>query len=155
MKNNQLEKALKMVNRTGEKMLIMDKDSDKVFALMDLDDYEFLLDHDSEMIENYDEEEMMNKIDRDLKYWREHHEDEEEDFDNFDSLEDEDWIPEPEEINEHIDLGDKENKEEPLNIIPLDQRNGQPLNILKEESLDDLPADDLEENDKFYLEPVE
>jgi len=171
MKNKQLNKALELVSRTGDKILVMDQESDKVFALMDLDEYEFLLDHDSELIENYNEEEMFNKLDRDLKHWREYHEedegekedesfvdlnsiDEQDGLDNLSDLEEnEEWSEEPVGLNEDLNLVTKE--EEPLNIVPLNKDNGQPLNILKEEDLDGLKEDDPEEADKFYLEPVE
>ncbi len=69
---------------------------------------------------------------------------------------DEDWDEESTDFEDEQDFikKEKEQEPEPVNVIPLDQRSGEPL-IFKEEDLDDLPEDDIEETDKFYLEPVE
>lgn len=75
MKPEQLNRALRLVKRAGEKFLIMDQDTDKMFALMDLEDYERILEMKHEPIEDYSEEEMLDKIDRDLQHWRLHRHD--------------------------------------------------------------------------------
>lgn len=82
MKSEQLNRALRLVKRAGEKFLIMDSDTDKVFALMDLEDYENILEMKRDNIEDYSEEEMLDKIDRDLQNWRLHRHDDLDDFSN-------------------------------------------------------------------------
>src|SRR3989344_704875 len=43
MNNNQLDRVLRLVKKTGDKVVVVDRESDTVVVLMDLDDYEFLL----------------------------------------------------------------------------------------------------------------
>ena len=44
MQNSQLNRVLKLVRRTGDKLVIFDKETDAAYAVMDLDQYENLLD---------------------------------------------------------------------------------------------------------------
>lgn len=43
MRQSQLNRTLNLVRRTGDKLIILDKDSDDAFVLMDLDGYEKVL----------------------------------------------------------------------------------------------------------------
>ncbi len=55
MKNNQLNRVISIITRTGEKALVMDKETDEVMVIMSLNKYEELLD-DAEPVHFLEEE---------------------------------------------------------------------------------------------------
>ena len=69
MKSSQLNRVIKLLRRTGEKAMIMDDESDEVMMLMNLTDYEKML-GGSRDIEKMTEEELLEKINRDIAVWR-------------------------------------------------------------------------------------
>ena len=133
MQNSQLNRVIKLVKRTGDKTVIMDNESDAVMMLMDLSAYEKML-GGSEGVEKLTEEGLLEKINRDVAVWRAYN--------------------------------DKEQPEEPvvvekgknINLTPVEDA---PVTISKypsihaeqEQSAHDIVAE--EEEEKFYLEPVE
>ena len=170
MKNNQLDKALKIVKKTGDKFLIMDKETDDVFALMSLESYEDLVmdfddfDPDFDPSDNFFEVPDESDSNSDEEDWSEDVDFNSEELngpvyhkiDENESLQNKNKFAIPEER-----LGGGEDKEE---NVKKDENDFAPIknsgewrsigNIISEEALDDLPEDDPEE-DKFYLEPVE
>lgn len=44
MQNSQLDRLLRLIRRTGDKAVVVDRESEHIFMLMDLDDYEGMLD---------------------------------------------------------------------------------------------------------------
>ncbi|MDO8499957.1 MAG: hypothetical protein Q7S66_04890 [bacterium] len=166
MKSTQIERVLNLVRRTGDRLVIMDNQSDEIFTIMRLGDYEDLLNTDSwngERIEDLSEREMMEKVDRDISYWRSLHEEEpDEEFfptpkpsvaPTIDFMEDEDVLDEPllyEEIRESRPASPFSAEEE---SAPQDfgAETSEFSENSKEESLSDVPNED---EDRFLLEPV-
>ncbi len=82
MRQSQLNRVLNLIRRAGDRCLILDKESDDVFALLRLDDYEDLRDNFyGDSLEELSEKEIMDKVERDLSIWRASHEDKGGDFD--------------------------------------------------------------------------
>ncbi len=178
MKNEQLNRILKLVDKTGDKFIVLDKETDRAFAILDLEDYELMHDDAYDFEPDFDdeddedegtdpltglsEEELFEKIDDDITRWKQAngiHNDYGKDF------EDHNKEVEPEEIKDGIlPVADMENlpknseKSEEIKIEELTEIRDESLplvdNIIDEEPLDDLPEDDVEE-DKFYIEPLE
>jgi len=75
-----LERLIRLAQKTGDTLIIHDKDSARDIVLMDVDQYEIMVDNDS--IFGHDEEcrhqdlydmsegEMLDKINRDISIWR-------------------------------------------------------------------------------------
>ena len=178
MKNEQLNRILKLVDKTGDKFIVLDKDTDRAFAILDLEDYELMhddaydlesdFDDEDDMDEGTDpltglsEEELFEKIDDDITRWKQANginDDYGKDF------EDHTKEVEPEEIKNGdlpaVDTGNlpkNSEKSEEIKIEELTEIRDESLplvdNVIDEEPLDDLPEDDVEE-DKFYIEPLE
>ncbi len=167
MKPTQLDRVIKLVRRTGDRVLVMDRDSDEVMAIMNLDDYEKLL-NGRENVEEMTETDFLDKINRDIALWRECHKEEVE----LDEVE----VEAEKEVQDFVRVGDMLKKDEiskdvsepvvvPLpteqssqEIVELPQNNVKNVinshnGMLVEESLLDVPDDGEEE--KFYMEPVE
>ena len=164
MQNSQLNRVLSLVRRTGDRMIIMDNESDSVMVLMDLDAYEKMLGTDPESLVDLSEEQMLEKINRDIAKWRSYN-DKNEDEGEVDFS----AINEPEMPAERVQpAGGKSPDEsfEPLDITggETDALEAPPIG-LEEENLgqdmvkvdQEVPLSDVqeEEEEKFYLEPVE
>lgn len=135
MRQSQLNRTLKLVRRTGDKVIILDRDSDEAFVLMDLDNYEMVLD--------------MTDLPKDS--------DSDPDLDEEDPLEDyvlDDAIDAEEKASEMPPLAVVEEKVAEIKIEPIVDQNMQEIktNIISEESLEDVPHED---QDTFLLEPIE
>ncbi|PIT88465.1 MAG: hypothetical protein COU29_01635 [Candidatus Magasanikbacteria bacterium CG10_big_fil_rev_8_21_14_0_10_36_32] len=171
MKDNQLKQLLNLIRRTGERCFVADNETEEVFALMTLSDYEKLLNNEvGRDIAKLSEEEMMNKINRDVAYWR-----------SAQPLDESVEVELKKEIKPAIQpkiikaaagnmvaLGDVlKNKEyfsekneeiienkEPKLVEKSKTEESVPAGFGVEESLTDLPEDGGEE-EKFYLEPIE
>lgn len=65
---SQLKRAINLIKKTGDKLLVADVD-EKVYALMNLDEYEDLLLKKSE-VRGLTEEELIDKINRDVAIWK-------------------------------------------------------------------------------------
>ncbi|MCK4540132.1 hypothetical protein KAU09_03195 [Candidatus Parcubacteria bacterium] len=67
---NQLQKAINLVNKTGDRLLVVDMaNPEQVFALMSIDEYEKLMIGRSE-VRNLTENELLDKINRDIAIWK-------------------------------------------------------------------------------------
>lgn len=159
MNNNQLNRALKILRKTGDKFLVMDKDSDEVFALMSLDQYENLILDDENFFDydNYDPTNLYTPNDEEFLNDDINNEDDSfnpEDLNNIN-------FDEEKKIGEDLEKDDNklnDTKEEEITTTPIKNTGNWHSvgNIITEESLDDVQEDsEEEEDDKFYLEPVE
>jgi len=153
MKQNQLDRIIKLVRRTGDRFVIMDKETDGVVVLMDLNEYEHLL-NDVEPVEELEEEEMLNKLNYDISRWQE-----KKNRPEIEPSEIADWNTEDDEIDLDLPLEPEETKTETLvpeaktiepTIAPVPETVGD--QTFAEETLSDLPEG---EEEKFYLEPIE
>lgn len=128
MQNTQIERVMNLIRRTGDRCILVDSRSDDVLVMMQLGEYEKLLDgdFDKKSLVEMSEREMMNKVDREMAYWRTVHagegaegepfgEDEKEEMyfspEKNKSLFD-DWQP-AEEIKEKELLDEDEKEDEP------------------------------------------
>jgi len=141
MQSAQLNRVIKLVRSTGDKTIIMDNESDTPLMLMDLGAYEKMLDAQSPRaadVKKLTEEELLEKINRDVAIWRAYNDKEE-----------------PVEIYEELVEKTKEVKPAP-NVLPEAPAVAVKINDIKmgqEESASDIVAE--EEEEKFYLEPIE
>lgn len=180
MRQNQLDRIIRLVRRTGDRFVIMDKETDQTMVLMNLDEYENLL-NDTSSLEDLEEEDMLNKLNHDISRWqvkknRQPIPDWEENVrkEPLPIVEVEEELPEETEIEDIDEIEDDEFEDvdivppnettfasEPIlepvveklpeiSTIPLE--TGQVEQTFGEESLSDLPEG---EEEKFYLEPIE
>ena len=138
MQSSQINRVIKLVKRTGDKTIIMDNESDAVMMLMELGAYENMLDRSSG-IEKLTEEELLEKINRDVAIWRAYNDKERsEAYDDVPV-----YTPKPAEKPVVVEKSDA-----PVTINKYPNINAQ-----QEQSASDIVAE--EEEEKFYLEPVE
>lgn len=150
MQNSQLNRVINLVKRTGEKTVIMDNESDAVMMLMDLGAYEKMLEHTSGResgVEKLTEEELLEKINRDVAIWRASNDRER--LETYDEVIDK--SPKPEKVvvmekGRDINLNTTETDSITINKFPNIQAE-------QEHSAHDIVSE--EEEEKFYLEPVE
>lgn len=148
MKNSQIDRVVKLVRRTGDKVVLMDNESDAVMMLMELGSYEKML-ANSEGVEKLTEEELMEKINRDVAVWRAYNDRER--LENFDAILEKSPISrENSAVSPIVTPADHFAEEIPEQSFSVPK---QPTNISREESASDIIAEEDEE--KFYLEPVE
>ena len=148
MQNAQLNRIIKLIKRTGEKTVIMDNESDAVMMLMDLGAYEKMLDHtEGGRVEKLNEEELLEKINRDVAVWRAYNEKER--VDVYDELVEKPSRPEKVAVMEKgkdINLNSVETSPIVVNKFPN-------IHAEQEHSASDIVAEEDEE--KFYIEPIE
>ena len=129
MQNSQLNRVINLIKRTGDKTVIMDNESDSALMLMDLGAYEKMLDQPRGVdIKKLTEEELLEKINRDVAVWRAYN-DKEKRAEVFEEM-----AP---------NLGSSPVVREKTAVVQAEP----------EESASDIVAEAEEE--KFYLEPVE
>ena len=163
MNNTQLDRVLKLIKRTGERCVIFDRESDSGSVLLGLDEYERFLDGGDRMSE-MTEKDMLGKINRDIAMWRDQHQEFEiperptewvadELEEDLEDVEAEEFLKSEE--NDEEEEGEESNIEVPVEpqTIPLENKETQTEGNSAAEDISDLPHD--EEEEKFYLEPVE
>jgi len=159
MNDNQLNRVMRLVRRTGDRCVVLDNENDSAVVVMNLDEYESLLDFDGETCQccedHCDSDECINGDDDD-------------DVHSFDDI-----LPDvaseveeisPKELNDdfypkeealHFDAEEIENVAPIMEEMPVELSVEEPknfANVGQEERLQDLPG---EEADRFYLEPVD
>lgn len=88
MNQNQFNKLLQLIRRTGDKAVLPDDQSDKLFILMDTDDYELLL-NNSLSLKGIPAEEMMDHLNDKIALWRSQNQNQEiESYDGTEALSD-------------------------------------------------------------------
>jgi hypothetical protein len=73
MRSTQLNKALNIMKRTGDRMIVMGQETDDVSVMMSIESYERIL-NTTQTIGELSEDEMIDKINRDIALWRAHNE---------------------------------------------------------------------------------
>jgi hypothetical protein len=148
MQNSQINRVIKLVRRTGDKAVIMDNESDSVMMLMDLDAYEKMLEN-SGRVETLTEEELMDRINRDVAVWRAYN-----DKERSEKLIDEE-IVEQKPVAKPVPIMEEKRPILAKNnsFTPVEDADMRHTPILPEDSANDIVAE--EEEEKFYLEPVE
>ena len=74
--NNQLQKAINIVLRTGDRLVVVNENSDESYVIMNLDEYEKLT-RKEKKTSNLTEEKLVDKINRDISLWKSQQNDEE------------------------------------------------------------------------------
>lgn len=173
MNSKHLNRLLNLVRETGDRLVIADSSSDEVFAIMSLDEYENLaqlkkmdlspeaiMPRTSREVGDMSDQEMLEKINRDIADWRGAQRKNENDLVDEELDETEEQEPEIETLSDEkeLDLAKKSS------FMP---RVADVLNdeSYRERKFDDKPRpawvdeEDLQgvphEEEKFYLEPVE
>jgi len=68
--HNQLQKAINLAKKTGDRVIVVDSAKpEEVFVVMSLDEYEKLVIGKSE-VRNLTEDELLDKINRDIAIWK-------------------------------------------------------------------------------------
>lgn len=139
MNNLQLQRTLRLLRRTGDRGIVLDTESDEVFVLMDADAYEKMLPNFSPQRKKDDGEEGL------------------EDYILDDLLEIEEQRKAVPEVQKPVFVPgkvapDKNTLDKKLSFT--EDWVAEKSAILSEESLADVPHEE-EEEEKFYLEPVE
>lgn len=138
MNNNQLNRVMRLVRRTGDRCVVLNNESDEAVVVLNLDEYERMLDYDENMCsccEN-DCDENIEGVEDDALIGQN---------DDFD-------VPEevPEFQLEEVKKVDHIMEEIVADLPAIEPKNF--ANVGQEESLEGVPT---EEADRFYLEPVD
>jgi len=157
MQNSQLNRVLKLVRRTGDKLVVFDKETDAAFAIMDLDQYENLLDEaDFDSSDWNDDDDTflppraasgfapVSSVIKDR--WHENQEN------DFDLPSEEKIAPEENWQEEELEVdGPVKSKSQTAKVVKNEETSKELVG--EEISLHDVPHD--EEEETFLLEPVE
>jgi hypothetical protein len=156
---SQLEKAINLAAKTGDRMIIVDELNDRSSVVMSIDDYEDLLSgqcEENNEITGLTEDELLDKINRDIVAWKEVNSDKDffDDFDgdfNGENLE-EDSVEVKEEENKNDFCAPAVNSEE--DIIPESEEEGEKV---VGEPIENLPLEsEVEEAEERPIpEPAE
>jgi len=155
MKNNQLNRVINLVRRTGDRVVVMDAETDEVLVLLRLKEYEEIIDSSEEMADELAIDEDEGEDESDILTASEF---------GHDFFVDDDAdvkIPDRGEIEiKPVSSAPVPSASNPSSAGSWNPAFGLNLSvepertkILSEESLEDIPGDGEEE--KFYLEPVE
>lgn len=81
-----IEKALNLAKITGDRVIVVDRDLERSFVIISLDEYEKLAVKNSGIVEISDltEDELLDKINRDIAFWRQINQTKEEEANNID-----------------------------------------------------------------------
>lgn len=137
MKQNQLDRIIRLVKRTGDRFVVLDRATDEAMVIMNLNEYEDLLNTTTE-VSNLAEEEMLSRLNHDINRWQEQNE-------KRATLPQIEYEEPQAESTEELDLEDEVAQTEPKDF--------QEVENLAEvsEDLEDSELDDLEE---FVPAPV-
>jgi|GEM_PF-1665380 len=185
MHSTQIERVINLIRRTGDRCILMDNHSEDVLVMMQLGEYEKLLDGDSDKksLVDMSEREMMDKMNREIAYWRSVHVNEDVEKDSFvenkktemylspekDRKPVDDWSPVEEMkstvgLEEDLEVGEVKNVESAEweeDLVP-EMEVAKETTFLAEDSIEnnnfkmEETLSDLSEEDQetFLLEPV-
>ena len=138
MCNNQLNRIMRLIRRTGDRCVVLDNENDDAVVVMNIDEYEKMLDCDENMCSCCEDdcEQDVDNDDDDLLL---------EQDDGFE-VEEDDAAPQMEDVKKVDQIMEEIVSDLPA-IEPKDFAN-----VGQEESLEGVPT---EEADRFYLEPVD
>ncbi|MCX6780391.1 MAG: hypothetical protein NT034_04440 [Candidatus Magasanikbacteria bacterium] len=134
MKQNQLDRIIRLVKRTGDRFVILDRDTDEAMVVMNLNEYEDLLNTTAE-VSDLAEEEMLSRLNHDINRWQEQNEKkatlpqiqydepevEETEPEEPEPVEQEEKLPEVHnlpEVSEEIDDSELEDEEDGIEFAP-------------------------------------
>ncbi|MFA6918744.1 MAG: hypothetical protein WC244_01335 [Patescibacteria group bacterium] len=80
-----LQKVVDLINKTGDKAIVLDQNGDPNYVLMSMDDYEQLIVGKSE-VRGLTEAELLDKINRDIAVWKEGQKSQDSSFDSISNL---------------------------------------------------------------------
>lgn len=185
MQPKQLKRIFNLIQKTGDRLIVADSSTDEVFAIMNIDDYESLVDYDRDCweddvcdceegecdicdcqkeISDLTEQEMLKKINNDIAEWRDAQK-KKNDEELAEEILEENVKDESPAVGEVKD--EKINEEVRVEIKPAFASLSEVLTDEKylNRQFDDSPrVNPIEEEDlsgvehteeKFYLEPVE
>ncbi len=156
MQNNQLNRLLKLINRTGDRLVVLDKDTETAIVMMEIDEYEKIL-NGGPRLEDMSESDILDRINREVAVWREKNI---ANMDISDTVE-EPVAPKPIEVEDLPEISEIEDEGAEEDFAEISQKEAEkvvaePITINPiigpEVELKDVPDDGEEE--KFYLEPV-
>jgi len=124
--SEKLEKIINLIKKTGDKVIVLDAQGDPSFVLMTISDYERLMLGKSEVL-GLTEQELLDKINRDINFWKEASKQPETPIDQYDFSKD---------FNVFDDAG-------------ADTDLGNDFTNFSEDNVSPL------EEDRYYFEPVE
>lgn len=184
MKQNQLDRIIRLVKRTGDRFVILDRATDEAVVVMNLDEYEDLL-NTTANIENLAEEEMLSRLNSDINRWQEQNEKRhlpQIEYEEEKSEVDEESVEEKDEDEENLaNFSQKIEENEilnpefdhdlnaPLNEDQLPEPQAEPVQYISNAPIapaevavqtanfaeEDLSNLPEGEEEKFYLEPIE
>jgi len=67
---NQLQKAINLSKKTGDRLIVFDRPDSDPYVVMSLDDYEKLAAVREDNVRNLTEKELLDKINRDVAIWK-------------------------------------------------------------------------------------
>lgn len=74
--NNPLRKIINLAKRTGDRLIVTDPEGEEAVVVMNLDEYDKLLENKEE-VKRLSENGLLDKINKDIAAWKSAHEDEE------------------------------------------------------------------------------
>ncbi|MDO8669155.1 MAG: hypothetical protein Q7K65_02590 [Candidatus Buchananbacteria bacterium] len=128
-----IQRVINLIKKTGDKVVILDKNDNLDCVIMTISDYEKLVLGRSE-IKGLTEDELLDKINRDIEIWK-------------DSQENDHLPIEQHDFSQELDKNDEFMIDPNFNDIPVSALNG-------DFSLN-LDNSDEEDEDRYYFEPVE
>lgn len=84
-----LEKAINLAQKTGDRLIVFDRDSNRSFVVLPIGEYEDMV-FGTKGVRGLSEDELLNKINRDIAVWRNEQSEESEYFDQDEEGEDKD-----------------------------------------------------------------
>jgi hypothetical protein len=152
MKNNQLDRLMNLIHKTGDRMVVLDRETDEVVVMMSLDEYENLRD----MPNNSGGEDFFVPSSGDDFFSKLSDEEKDKDVKNNenDKIFEDDSMSRVDEPIFAAPARIKAPETKPASFDLADDwsLNNNNAKTSPEESLADVPA---EEEEKFYLEPVD
>lgn len=152
MQPSQINRVIQLVRKTGDKVVLMDNESDAVMMLMDLDAYEKMVASSPQPVETMTEEELMERINRDVAVWRA--------YNDKERLETMDTVLEKNQVQAEPAKASDNQASQASSAKPIEMakqsdfsKTEHQIPAVPEESASDIAAEEDEE--KFYLEPVE
>lgn len=123
--NNPLNKIINLAKRTGDRVIVTDTEGSEAFVVMNLDEYEKMIGAKDE-IRDLSEDELLSKINRDIAIWKSTHE----------------------EVVGQANIEQKTEKAESDDFMPKIKKTFR-INS------DSQPLNEIEEDERFYFEPIE
>ena len=118
-----LNKVFNLINKTGDRCIILSPDNDEAFAIMSLDAYERLALGRSD-VASLTEDQLLDKINRDIAVWKSQQEEQEQDNQENDWAEQKAWQrkwDEPEDEKENWGQWDSDEDEEDMDFEDEDE----------------------------------